>query len=433
MRQRLANKVTGDLAGLWLLAAEHLRLGTWDLLRGWTGQSGDRVEPRLAMQLVHEATVCTSGIRAGRTLHDRGGFELVNGLPFVATDEAIHHLLDEIPVARTKRLQTTLGKSRLSSGHFKGKLLALDPHRVPSASQREMRERVPSRQKGKPIKMAQTFWALDADTHQPICFTTGTASRSVADATPELMDLVAEILQPTVSQTLVVADTEHFSGELIADIHRRTGLDLLVPLPHRKSYRREYEAIANECFTRHWAGYATAKDTMTLKYRHPGTYHRFVQRQGERDDDWRFNGFLSTADGDPVEMLAEAYPKRWHVEEFFNANQALGWNRGGTMNLNIRYAQMTMALIAQTAIHQLRQRLGAPYDGWDAAHLAKHLFHGLNADIRIRGRDTIVVKYYNAPEELHAHYIDLPTKLAKENVNPTVPWLYGYKLDFEFK
>ncbi|HEV3024783.1 MAG TPA: hypothetical protein VGX76_20040 [Pirellulales bacterium] len=45
----LADKVSGDLAGLWLLVAEHLRLGTWDLLRTWTGQPGDCVEPRLAL------------------------------------------------------------------------------------------------------------------------------------------------------------------------------------------------------------------------------------------------------------------------------------------------------------------------------------------------------------------------------------------------
>ena len=42
----------------------------------------------------------------------------------------------------------------------------------------------------RPFKMAQTFWALDADTDQPLCFTTGTGSRSAIDATPQLMDTV---------------------------------------------------------------------------------------------------------------------------------------------------------------------------------------------------------------------------------------------------
>ena len=34
LRQQLADKVSGNLAGIWLLVPEHLRLGTWDLLRG---------------------------------------------------------------------------------------------------------------------------------------------------------------------------------------------------------------------------------------------------------------------------------------------------------------------------------------------------------------------------------------------------------------
>jgi hypothetical protein len=38
----------------------------------------------------------------------------------------------------------------------------------------------------KPIKTAQTFWLLDADSQQPACFTTATASRTVAQATPNV-------------------------------------------------------------------------------------------------------------------------------------------------------------------------------------------------------------------------------------------------------
>jgi hypothetical protein len=34
VRQLLADKVSGNLVGLWLLIPEHLRLGTWDLLCG---------------------------------------------------------------------------------------------------------------------------------------------------------------------------------------------------------------------------------------------------------------------------------------------------------------------------------------------------------------------------------------------------------------
>ena len=39
------------------------------------------------------------------------------------------------------------------------------------------RKRVERRQGKRPFKMAQTSWVLDADTHQPVCFTTGCGFR----------------------------------------------------------------------------------------------------------------------------------------------------------------------------------------------------------------------------------------------------------------
>jgi len=429
----LADKVSGDLAGVWLLVAEHLRLGTWDLLCGWTRQPTQRAEPRLAMQLVHEAAVCTAGIRAERTLHNRGGFELANGLPFVAADTTIHQLLEERTVDDCQQLQVALGKLRLASGHFRGKVLAIDPHRVRSYSRRRMRERT---EKGghKPTKMAQTFWGLDADTHQPVCFTTATAARSVVKATPELLNLSGEILQPLEQRTLVVADTEHFAGELLQDVRQRRNFEILVPIPNRATFRRKYEAIPEDQFVRRWAGYATTKLPYQMQRGQAGKYWQFVERFGERPDEWRFKGFMATAEEDEVQALTEDYPSRWHIEEFFNANQDLGWKRAGTANVNIRYGQMTMALIAQTVIHQLRTRLGEPYHIWDANHLAKDLFFALEGDVRVK-HDTIVVTYYNAPnvDQLRSHYEDLPSRLEQENVTPKIPWLYDYKLDFRFR
>jgi hypothetical protein len=164
------------------------------------------------------------------------------------------------------------------------------------------------------------------------------------------------------------------------------------------------------------------------------TDYQFVERTGERSDDWRYQGFLSTTNRDEVDALTRDFPKRWHVEEFFNANQSLGWKRGGPQNLNIRYAQMTAALMAQAAIHQLRMRLGKPFSDWDANHLAKDLFFRIDGDVRVRD-NTIIVTFYHAPnaDRLRSHYEKLPKKLAGEGVNPEVPWLYNYKIDFRFR
>lgn len=111
-----------------------------------------------------------------------------------------------------------------------------------------------------------------------------------------------------------------------------------------------------------------------------------------------------------------------------------GWKNAGTMKLNIRHGRATLALIAQAALQQLRQRLPATCATWSTTQLARHLFQGLDGDIRVQ-RDTIIVTYYNAPhaDVLAKQYVGLPTRLEQCNIDPRLPWLYGFKLDFRFK
>jgi hypothetical protein len=432
VRQLLANKVSGNLVGLWLLIPEHLRLGTWDLLCGWSGQSGGRVEPRLALQLVHEAALCLTGTRQQRSLSQRG-FELAHGLPFVASDVGVHSLLAEHTVAEARRLQVALGRIRRASGDYAGKLLAIDPHRVQSYSKRQMR-RYRDNEKARPVKVAQTFFVLDPDTHQPVCFTTATSAQTATTAAIDLLGLAEEILSPQPGQTLVLADLEHFSVELFDHVQLHTPFDLMVPMKNQKSRQRQLRGISPEQFTRRWAGYATAKLPYQMARSAAEPIFQFAQRTGEQPNEYRFQSFLATTDRDEVEAMTLEYPKRWHVEEFFNANQTLGWARAGTLNLNIRYGQMTMALIAQAVLNRLRHRLGEPYDQWDANHLARSILAGLEGDVRVHD-DTILVTYYNAPNaaQLREHYEGLPHRLAAERVDPHIPWLYGYKLDFRFR
>ena len=242
MRQFLADKVVGNLAGIWLLVPELLRLGAWDLVCGWTGQNPDRVGPRLAMQLIHEAALCRTGLRHRRTLNQRI-FELANGLPFLASDMAVHELLAARTVADSLHFQVALGKIRRASGHFLGRLIAIDPHRVRSFSKRHMRPHRHDKRE-RPTKTAQTFFALDVETGQPICFTTGTSARTAAAAAEELLKLAGDILNPEAGQTLVLADSEHFTTELLDRVKTETKFDILVPMPNRRILRAKLECAA---------------------------------------------------------------------------------------------------------------------------------------------------------------------------------------------
>ncbi len=95
---------------------------------------------------------------------------------------------------------------------------------------------------------------------------------------------------------------------------------------------------------------------------------------------------------------------------------------------------MSLALVAQALIHQLRQRLGTPYQQWDSPHFARDFFAGLEGDLRVEG-DTIIVTYYNAPDsaDWKRHFENLPKQLDQEKVDPRIPWLYNFKLDFRFR
>jgi len=433
VRQLLADKVSGNLVGLWLLIPEHLRLGTWDLLLGWSRRSGQYVEPRLALQLVHEAAVCVTRLRDRRALSQKG-FELANGLHVVASDVAVHYLLNAHTVAEAQALQIALGKIRSTFGHFKGRLLAADPHRIRSYSKRQARRHQLS-PATKPAKCAQTFFLLDTETHQPICFTLSSSSQSVTQATPELLRMGQEILRPTDGPPpLVMADSQHYAAELIDYVAHQTPFELLVPMPNQEKLIRQWKAIPEEKFVHRWAGLSIAKTLYHPVHTERGPYYQVVQRCGEKPDQYHYKGFLATADRDELKDLTENFPDRWHVEEFFNIHQPLGWNRAGTLNLNIRYGQMSMALLAQAALFQLRQKLPQPQANWSAKAFARDFLKALEGDIRVV-RDTIVVTYYNAPNPQHlaSHYQNLPEKLCKEGVDPRIPWLYNFKLDFRFK
>ena len=379
--------------------------------------------------------MCLCSYRQRRTLSQKG-FELANGLPFVPTDLAIHDLLAAHTVEQAQQLQIGLGKLRRASQHFTGTLLALDPHRILSYSQRQMR-RHRFHPEDKPAKMAQTFFLLDCHTGQPVCFTSSSPAQSVTQATPELLQMAAHILGATPGakdKPLILADKEHYAQELLARVRQDEFFDLLCAQPAYPNSVRRWQNVSPAAFIEHWPGYATSVQPYHFELQPKPTYYEYVQRTGARPEDLHYQGFLSTARLPEIPALTKDFPQRWHVEEFFKFNQALGWHRAGTLNLNIRYGHLTMVLLAQAAIHQLRQRLGSPFLQWDALHFARNLFEGLEGDVRVENQ-TIVVTLYNPPNAslLRHHYEHLPEKLAREGVDAQIPWLYNFKIDFRFR
>jgi len=233
---------------------------------------------------------------------------------------------------------------------------------------------------------------------------------------------------------LILADKEHFTQELFGAVRQQNAFDLLCAVPTYPNMVARWRAVPPASFTEHWPGYATTAQPYHFQDLPEQTFHEYVQRNGLRTQDLSFAGFLGTALLDQVPLLTRQFPDRWHVEEFFKFEQALGWDRAGTLNLNIRYGHLSLVLVAQAALHQLRQRLGAPFAQWDALHFARHLFEGVEGDVRVQDQ-TIVVTLYNVPDAalLEKHLGHFPEQLAREGVDPHIPWLYNFNLDFRFR
>jgi hypothetical protein len=428
VRETLAGKVSGTHTGLWLLVPEFLRLGAWDLLKGCFGQNAaSHLDAHLAMQLVNESALCVNRLRKKDSLCHQG-FSLVNGMNIVAADETVHELLDKHSIQEYEQLQVTLTQLRQLQGHYTehNRIIAIDPHRIVSATERMMPHK--KKRPDEPAhKMMQTFFCVDAVNGQPLGFTTGSSGKNCSPATLQLLNMVE---QAGVKEALFIADKEHFTQDITDYFCLHPAFDILMPAPHTQ----KISSIVKELeYKPQWAGYSLAQTTFRLD-KSSNDLQLLVQRQGEQPNRYSYKAFLTTSAKLPLDLLTEEFPKRWTIEEFFNFNGDMGWNRASTFNLNIRYGKQTLALIAQAATHQLKSKLPKPYNHWTAASTAQKVLTNMEGDVRVEG-DTIIVTYYRDHEALNIkqYYENLPAILESEGVNPKIPWLFDFKLDFRFK
>lgn len=427
VREILANKLSGTHLGIWLLVPEYLRLGAWDLLKGcFSKETNDNLNARIALQLVNEAALCVNRLRKRDSLCNQG-FSLVNGLSFLAADETVHELLDMHPVQTYEQLQITLMQLRGLQGHYdKQQIIALDPHRINSETQRIMpfKKKRPDEAAN---KMMQTFFCVDALSGQPLAFTLGSSGKNCSPATLQLMSMIE---QGGPKEALFIADKEHFTQEVVDYFYQHPTFDILMPAPE---IRKITNCINELEYYPLWAGYALANTTFNFDG-NPNQLKLIVQRQGEQKDKYSYRAFLTTSKQSPVDLLTQVFPERWTIEEFYNFNGDMGWNRASTFNLNIKYGKQTLALIAQAATHQLKTKLPDDYKHWTAEHTAQQVLTNMEGDIRVEN-DTIIITYYRDHEKLNLrkNFENLPQKLEAEGVSPKIPWLFDFKLDFRFK
>jgi len=418
----LSKKVSGTTVGVWLLVPGLLKLGAWDILKGWSGKSDTDIETRIAMQLVNESALCVNRVRKKNSLNHQG-FQLLNGMSRLVSDEQVHLLLNGHTLKDAYNMMLNLGIQRKLCGHYQGEIIAIDPHRIISSSKRVMAKKK-KKSDAPSQKMLQTFFSVSAQTGQPIMASMSSTGMPTTKATLELLRATSQIIQ---TPSLLVADKEHFTNELFEKVSAHHNFNLLVPAPNTQRVKNILGTLNYEKLS---AGFAIAETD--FNFDREKTKHRLIaERFGEKQ--YRYGAFLTTSDKDARTLLCEDYDDRWSVEEFFRFENDMGLNRASTMNLNIRYAKLAMSMLAQAATYELRKNLKTDYKKWDAKHLANELLAWNDGDIRVK-EDTIIVTFYGTSDYLKTEeYINLSEKLVHNNINPHIPWLFNYKLDFRFK
>ncbi len=423
-RQKLSQKISGTSVGIWLLVPEFLRLGAWEIIKAWTGKQDMDLEPRIAMQIVNESALCINRIRRKSSLGNQG-FELANGMGRLVSDEQVHLLLDKHTTQQAQTMLLNLGIQRELSGHYQGNIIAVDPHRIVSTSKRIM----PKKRKNPTApsqKMLQTFFSVCTQTGQPIMATMSSSGMPTTKATSVLINKTGKIIR---SPSLLVADKEHYTKELLSLCSEHENFDLLVPAIKSNRLLKTINLLE---YKRLWAGFAMAETTFSFD-KEEKQYRLIVERFGEIENEYNFSAFVTTSTSDAKKLICEDYHKRWSVEEFFKFENDMGLNRASTHNLNIRYGKLALSMIAQGATYQLRRKMPPPYKKWDARHLSTHILALSDGDVRVKD-DTIIVTFYGKPDHINEKdYVNLPEILKRENINPKIPWLYDFKLDFRFK
>ena len=407
---------------MWLLVPGFLKLGAWDILKGWSNKTDTDIAPRIAMQLVNESALCVNRVRRKNSLGHQG-FQLLNGMGRLVSDEQVHLLLDGHTVKESYDMMLNLGIQRNLCGHYQGGIIAVDPHRILSSSKRTM-----AKKKKKPDapsqKMLQTFFCVSAQTGQPIMATMSSTGMPTTKATLDLLSATGQIIK---THSLLVADKEHFTNKLFEYVSAHEKFDLLVPA---MKTQRVKNIIGKLEYKKLDAGFAIAQSD--FNFDGEKTKHRLIaERFGEKA--YNYGAFLTTSNENAKTLLCDNYDQRWSVEEFFRFENDMGLNRASTMNLNIRYGSLAMSMLAQGAIHELRKNLKNEYKKWDARHVANEILAWNDGDIKVKD-DTIIVTLYGHSDYLDTEeYTNLPQKLMKNNIDPHIPWLYNYKLDFKFK
>lgn len=381
-------------------------------------------QERLALGLVFESIFgYTVGLRSVDSV-SRADFGLLAGLPFLPSLSTQYRFLQRVPVQDGLDFQTALGRRLVSLGQVRpGFPVNVDGHNLKTYSRKEMKLSFLTKEDryGKAIR---TFYTQDQESKKPLLALAAYSGTTVSQVTRQLAARTRDILR---RDFLMVADKEWYCGQLIQELHKQCGVQVLTPVKSSPQRLAEFNAVPLDRYDPTvWGNIAGLYTTMSnfdgplrllLKKRRDGKYFALITPAAE-----------ITAD-----TALPAYTKRWRIENFFSENSFLGMHHLPSLNLNAIQTMLSLRLLAYHVVDNFRHDLGPAYRNKTPELIHREFVDGVQGRVQLRG-DTIEVSIYGFNHQPAAAAIltNLEAKLERAGVPPRIPWLANRRLRFTF-
>lgn len=421
----LKRGITTTSAGGFFFIPYLLQLGT-HVLASQLGPKKQYGIPnaRLALGLVFESIFgYAAGIRAVDSV-SRADFGLLAGLPFLPSVSTQYRFLQGVPQQDALDFQTTLGKRLVSLGQITpGFAVNIDGHSIKTYSRKEMKLSHLTKEDryGKAIR---TFYTQDQESKKPIIAVAAYSGTTVSQVTSQIAALTRDVLG---SDFLMAADKEWYCGQLINELHKQYGVEVLTPVKSSTRRKEEFDAIPLDKYDRTpFGNIATLYTTMT---NFDGPVRLLVKKRR----DGKYFALITPATNITPATAMPVYTKRWRIENFFSENSFLGVDRLPSLNLNAIQTTLSLRLLAHQVVDNFRHDLGDAYQHMTPELIHREFIDGVQGRIQIRhGAIELSVYGFKHQNAVEAILTNASAKLERADVNPCIPWLGNRRLQFKF-
>lgn len=380
---------------------------------------------RVALQLIFEPLFgYKKGIRTVDPV-SQTDFGVLSGLPFICSPATEYRFLAESTTERSESFQKHQAKRLLNLNYITGNILNMDGHSIKLFSRKGMKNSYLSKDQayGKAIR---TFYTQDQATNKPLFAKAAYSGTTVAQVTPQLVEANKEILGKSF---LCVCDKEWFIGKLLDQLDQIHGVQVLLPLKRTAKRLQEMEAIPFEKFKYRYENQPIAKLVTDIDG-FTGKMNLFVKRN---DDDTFFALITNKKYLQPPESM-EIFRKRWNIENFFNENTFLGLDRLPSLELNAIQTALTLKMVSYHIVDNFRINLPDHFSKMKPESIYENFIQNVQGKVQIK-KDKLQVDIYGFKHQavVAPLFRNLEQKLINKEVDPRIPWLNNYALNFSFK